>query len=87
MNESDPGIWKWLLEHMWVPMTGAAGAVWALLNARIVKAETRAENSIQRIEFKEWIERDLKEHDNLRQNQVKIFDKIDELKTLILARK
>ena len=72
---------------MWAPVGAGVGLIWAMLNARIVKTETKADAAVQKDDFKEYVAQDKEEHDRLRQTQAKIFDKLDEIKTLIITRK
>lgn len=41
MPAEDPSVWKYLLDHVWVPLGAAIAALWAMLNGRI--SETRQE--------------------------------------------
>jgi len=86
-NETDPSLWKWLVEHLWAPVGAGVGVIWAMLNARISKVETKADVAVPKQDFRDYIERDQEEHERLRLTQAKIFDKLDEIKTLIIKRK
>lgn len=84
---SDDSIWKWAVEHMWAPVGAGVGVIWAMLNARIVRTETKADKAVPKEDFRDYVEQDKEEHERLRQAQIKIFDKLDEIKTLIITRK
>ena len=86
-TETDPTMWKWIVEHMWMPLSAAIGAVWAMLNSRISAVEKKADEAVQKSEFREYIARDEIAHEQLRQSVIKIFDKFDELKDLIVSNK
>ena len=70
----DPSFWKWLLENIWLPLTGLGGVVWAMLNARIARIESKSENAIQREDFKEHLARDKESHEEIREHIVKLFE-------------
>ena len=86
-SETDPTIWRWLADHLWAPLTGVVAVVWAMLNARIVRVEEKADAAVPKPDFRDYVEQDKEEHERLRQTQIKIFDKLDEIKTLIITRK
>ena len=86
-NETDPTMWKWIVEHMWIPLSAAIGAVWMMLNNRISAVEKKADSSVSRDDFREYINRDTEAHEQLRQSIIKVFDKIDELKVILMDKK
>ena len=70
----DPSFWKWLLDNIWMPLTGAVGIVWAMLNARIARIEAKSEGAIQREDFKEHLSSDKEAHEEIRQHIVRLFE-------------
>ena len=86
MND-DVTMWKWLADHLWAPLSAAIGALWLMLNARINRVEQKAENAVDKDSFQQFVERDSEEHERLRQSTIKIFDKLDEIKTILMTRK
>ena len=81
---SDESMWKWITEHMWMPLSAAVAAVWTMLNNRITAVENKADAAVNKEEFKSYMERDAEAHEQLRQSVIKIFDKFDEMKDLII---
>lgn len=75
MSSPDPDFWqevsKWLAAAMAVPVL----YVWKRVNG-----------SVQKDEFREFIERFDRHVEHDREIQAKLFDKVDEVKTLLIER-
>lgn len=76
MASPDPDFWKTAVNYLWGILLIPVGMVWK-----------RVDNSVQKDDFKAFIDRFDKHCDNDREVQAKLFDKIDEVKTLLIERK
>lgn len=67
--DSDPGLWKQISSWMWAILALPIATLWR-----------RSENSVQKDEFRAAIEDAQRDRKEIRENVIKIFDKIDNLK-------
>ena len=87
MSPPDPdhaSLFGKAIDYVIGAITGLIVLVWGMLNSRITKIEDRGENTILRIEFTEHARRDEKALEDLRVSTIRIYEKIDEIKTMIL---
>ena len=72
---SDPGFWQDATKYLWSVLLIPVGIVWK-----------RMENSVQKDDFKDFIARFDQHVRDDRETQAKLFDKCDEIKTLLIER-
>lgn len=76
MASPDHDIWKAAFDYLWAIVLIPVGYVWK-----------KVDNAVQKDDFKDFISRFDEHAKNDREVQAKLFDKIDEVKTLLIERK
>lgn len=88
-------IFVWAIDHLWVPVSGAILGIWTHINGRFKKLDhgkLDKENfdlwsKNQEIQFEQHMNRMELINEQHRQAEIKLSDKLDDLKTLILERR
>ena len=76
MASPEPDFWRIAADYVWGILLIPVGMVWK-----------KVENSVQKDDFKDFISRFDEHAKNDREVQAKLFDKIDEVKTILIERK
>jgi uncharacterized membrane-anchored protein YhcB (DUF1043 family) len=82
----------WLLDHVWAPVMGLLAL---MVKNRFERVEAKAEAAVSKADFERHLQqsdRELKDYfasaskqrDELRDSVIKLFDRLDDLKTLLL---
>jgi len=75
MSSPDPEFWKSAVNYLWGLLLIPVGVVWK-----------RVDNAVQKDDFKDFISRFDQHVRDDRETQAKLFDKCDEIKTLLIER-
>ena len=75
MASPEPDFWRTATDYLWGVLLIPVGMVWK-----------RVDNSVQKNDFKYFISRFDEHVKNDREVQAKLFDKIDEVKTILIER-
>lgn len=75
MSAPDPEFWKTAAQWLWAALLVPVGVLWK-----------KADGAIQKDDFKEFISRFDQHCRDDRETQAKLFDKVDEVKTLLIER-
>ena len=75
MASPEPDFWRTATDYLWGVLLIPVGMVWK-----------RVDNSVQKDDFKDFISRFDEHVKNDREVQAKLFDKIDEVKTILIER-
>ena len=75
MSAPDPSFWQDATKYLWSVLLIPVGVVWK-----------RMENAVQKDDFKDFIARFDQHVRDDRETQAKLFDKCDEIKTLLLEK-
>ena len=75
MASPEPDFWRTATDYLWGVLLIPVGMVWK-----------RVDNSVQKDDFKDFISRFDGHVKNDREVQAKLFDKIDEVKTILIER-
>lgn len=67
--ENDPGFWKQAADWMWAVLALPIATLWK-----------KADGALQKDDFKSYMEEAKAERKEMRENVIKLFDKIDEIK-------
>ena len=68
--DTDPGFWKQI-----------SGWLWAVLAIPIASIWKKADGAVQKDDLKDYLKEAKEERKEMRENIIKLFDKVDELKT------
>lgn len=75
MSAPDPSFWQDAAKYLWSVLLIPVGVLWK-----------KADGAIQKEDFKEFIARFDQHCRDDRETQAKLFDKVDEVKTLLIER-
>lgn len=92
--DSGTTVIVWAIDHLWIPISGSIVGVWAHLQNKFNKLD---EGKVDKDEFEMWskhrddqfsqfMNRSSMLDEQHRQTEIKLFDKIDQLKTIMLSR-
>ena len=68
--DTDPGIWKQI-----------SGWLWALLAIPIASIWKKADGAVQKDDLKDYLREAKEERREMRENIIKLFDKVDEVRS------
>lgn len=85
----------WLLDHLWAPVSAVVMGVWTHLGGKFRRLD---KEKLDREDFDKWVlqhesifsqhvQRTERMNEERRQTEIKLFDKLDDLKTIILERR
>lgn len=75
MSSPDPGFWQDATKYLWSVLLIPVGIVWK-----------KVDGAVQKDDFKDFISRFDQHVRDDRETQAKLFDKCDEIKTLLIER-